>query len=174
VAVSSTFTRKLEVLSNLAVVVAAAAVCLVVGRQYVTGAPSGTPETFRGRTVNLASITSSPSSRNVVLALSQSCHFCQDEMPFYHTLGEAARGTKTHVYAVFPPAETGSDTYLASRSVRVDGVASERLDALGVRGTPTVLVVDAKGKIARAWVGALNDAQKQEVLQTVQSERKPS
>jgi peroxiredoxin len=158
----------------VAVIAAAAAVCLVVARQYATGASPGTPESFRGKTVNLASITSSPSSRNVVLALSQSCHFCQDEMPFYRTLGESARGTKTHVYAVFPPAETASDQFLASRSVRVDGVASETLGALGVRGTPTVLVVDAKGKIERAWVGALNDAQKQELLQTVQSERRPS
>jgi peroxiredoxin len=89
-------------------------------------------------------------------------------MPFYHTLGEIRARANTHVYAVFPPAETESDKYLERHEVRTDGVVLARLDAVGVKATPTLMVVDAKGKIERAWVGTLNDAQKLEVLRTIE------
>jgi peroxiredoxin len=166
--VSSTLTRKLEILSNVAVTIAAIAVCVTLARQYFPGEVPGSPESFQGKSVNMASITATPGNRNVVLALSQTCRFCEQEMPFYRNLSALAARAKTHVYAVFPPSEKESDKYLERHSVRTDGVTSTALDAIGVRGTPTLLLIDATGKIERAWVGALTDAQEKEVLQTVQ------
>lgn len=165
---SPTFTHRLEILSNIAVIVAAVAVCFSVARQYLPSPSATTSESFRDKTLNMASITLTPATQNVVLVLSQSCRFCEEEMPFYRTLGEIAVRAKTHVYAMFPPTENEPDKYLERHSVRTDGVVSGRLDGVGVRGTPTLLLVDANGKIERAWVGALNDAQEKGVLQAIQ------
>ena len=164
----STLTRKLEILSNIAVTVAAVVVCAVLIRGQMQ--PDGPPahESLQGKSVDIETITATPAERNVVLAISQTCHFCQKEMPFYRNLGELAARTQAHVYAVFPPGEKESEKYLGGQSVRTDGVVSQKLADLGVWGTPTLLLVDAKGKIERAWVGALSEAQEEEVLQAIQ------
>jgi len=42
-------------------------------------------------------------------------------------------------------------------------VVSSQLDAMGVSGTPTLLLVDSKGKVEQAWVGKLDDKGQQQV-----------
>lgn len=169
---SSTLTRKLEDLSNIAVVVAAIVVCVVLVRNQLHSSqlrpnPLGSPSSLEGKTIDLAAITAVPAERNVLLVISQTCHFCEEEMPFYRDIGEAAVQVSARVYAVFPPGQAEPDKFLSARSVRTDGVVIHAFDKLGVRGTPTLLVVDDRGKIERAWVGALNLAQEKEVLQVV-------
>jgi hypothetical protein len=170
--VSSTFTRKLENLSNIAVVVAAIVVCVVLVRNQLhpneQPNPLGSPSSFEGKTIDLAGITAAPAERNVLLALSQTCHFCEEEMPFYRHVSEAAAQASAQVHAVFPPGQAEPEKFLSARSVRTDSVVTHAFEKLGVRGTPTLLVVDAHGKIERAWVGALSPAQEKEVLQVLQ------
>jgi hypothetical protein len=166
--VPSTLARKFEILSDIAVIVAAVAVCVVLVRGQLQPDRQPTAASLQGKTVDMKSITATPAARNVVLAISQTCHFCQEEMPFYRNLSERAAHANTHVYAVFPPGETESERYLGRQSVRTDGVVSRKLADLGVWGTPTLMLVNARGEIERAWVGALNGAQEQEVLQAIQ------
>jgi thioredoxin-related protein len=161
---------KLEALSNIAVIVAAVALCVVLVRNQWPSAQPGSPAALEGSTINIASLISAPAKRNLVMVLSQTCHFCEKEMPFYRSLGELDLAGKASLVVVFPPNEPEPAKFLAARSVRADHVVNSPLSGLQIPGTPTLLLVDAKGKVERAWVGALPPDKHKEVLESLQSQ----
>jgi hypothetical protein len=57
---------------------------------------------------------------------------------------------------VFPPHEQEPAKFLAARSVRADHVVSSPLSGLQIRGTPTLLLVDAKGEREMATADKLS------------------
>jgi hypothetical protein len=161
---------RLESLSNIAVIVAAVALCVVLVRSQWPSDQSGSPQALEGSTIDIAALTSAPAKRNLVMVLSQTCHFCEKEMPFYRSLGELKLDGKAALVAVFPPNEPEPAKFLAARSVRADHVVNSPLAGLQIRGTPTLLLVDANGKIERAWVGALAPDGHKEVLESLQTQ----
>src|SRR5687767_3639513 len=108
---------KLESLSNIAVIVAAVALCVVLVRNQWPSDQPGSPASLEGSTINLASLTTSPAKKNLVLVVSQTCHFCEQEMPFYRSLGELKLDGKASLIVVFPPHEQEPAKFLAARSV---------------------------------------------------------
>ena len=161
-------TSKLESVSNIAVIIAAIALCAVLVRnQFFTPQESGSPKSLQGATIDLASLTSSPSRRNLVMFISETCHFCEQEMPFYRTLREKLP-SQASLLAVFPPQEPDPDKFLAAKAVKVDHVSgSTALAEIGVRGTPTLLLVDDRGKVVRAWVGAQPAEEHAKIVESV-------
>ena len=138
---SSRFTRLLESASNVAVVVVAVVLVVVLVRHEFPATPPDPTKALQGRTINLAALTSAPSKRNLVLAISQTCHFCEREMPFYRRLGNEAQG-RAPLLVVFPAGEPAPEKFLAERSVRSDRTVSASFVELGLRATPTLLLVD--------------------------------
>ena len=69
--------------------------------------------------------------------------------------------------------EADLSKYLASHEMRADAVimlgpeAISALNVLKVGATPTLIVVDRKGKIVKGWVGELTAASQSEVLTAV-------
>ncbi|MGD0097117.1 MAG: hypothetical protein ABSB60_11525 [Terracidiphilus sp.] len=55
----------------------------------------------------------------------------------------------------------------ADAGVQTEHVVKAVPNSLGVRGTPTVLLVDDKGKIKNVWVGHLDEAGQKQLLSTV-------
>jgi len=53
---------------------------------------------------------------------------------------------------------------LQSAGVAVECVFSQPLDSLQVSGTPTLLLLDAQGRVERAWVGQLTFQREKEVI----------
>lgn len=98
--------------------------------------------------------------RTLVLAISTTCHFCKDSVPFYRKLG----GTDVKTLAVLPQSVAEAQQYLGNAGVRVDEVRQVSLSALGVRGTPTLLIVNDAGVVTDVWVGKLPPDQENQVL----------
>jgi hypothetical protein len=115
---------KLESLSNIAVIVAAVALCVVLVRNQWPSEQPGSPQALEGSTIDLASLTSAPAKKNLVMVVSQTCHFCEQEMPFYRSLGELKLDGKASLIVVFPPQEKEPAKFLAARSVRADHVVN--------------------------------------------------
>jgi thiol-disulfide isomerase/thioredoxin len=103
------------------------------------------------------------SRRTVVLVLSTQCHFCSDSAPFYRRLAQAARN-KVKVVALLPQTAAQARQYLRGEGVAVDEVRQVSLESLGVRGTPTLLLVDGAGVVQEQWVGRLQSNQEAQVL----------
>jgi len=101
--------------------------------------------------------------RTLVLALSTQCHFCTESAPFFRKLSESAR-PNVKMVAVLPQSIPEGEQYLSGEGLQVDLVKQESLSRLGIRGTPTMLLVNGAGVVTKVWVGKLEAKQQQQVL----------
>jgi thiol-disulfide isomerase/thioredoxin len=112
----------------------------------------------------------SDSEETVLLALSDKCHFCSESAPFYQRLAKEIKERKgVRVIAVFPQDVSEGKKYLDGLNVPIPLVAQASLDSVGVRGTPTLVILDKTGVVKQSWVGRLTADKETEVLSRVKS-----
>jgi hypothetical protein len=71
--------------------------------------------------------------------------------------------------AVLPqPVEQGND-YLKKLDVKIDSVLQGSLQTIGVRSTPTLLLVNEAGTVTESWRGKLLPEKENEVMNKVSS-----
>jgi hypothetical protein len=159
------WTKRLEIAVNIAILCAFITVTVLAGQRLWSGranARNSRPEI--GAKVALPGVDWSKSERNLVLALSTTCHFCSESAGFYKKLLMDVADRGIQVIAVLPQAPAVSRTYLDGLGISVPEVLQGPLDSVDATGTPTVLLVDAKGKIRKAWVGKLEPEREGEVI----------
>ena len=101
--------------------------------------------------------------RTLVLAISTECHFCKDSTPFYRKLEEQV-GKDLKTVAVLPQPVAEAEQYLNGEGVHVDQVEQAAMAGIGVKGTPTMLLVNSAGVVTKVWVGKIQPEREQEVL----------
>ena len=104
--------------------------------------------------------------RTFLAAVSPSCQYCIDSMPFYQTLSVvaathgsgmvAAVGTSDHIAL--------QEALFAEAGVGVDTIIVLDFQEAGIPGVPLVLELDRSFNVRRKWVGALNALRGAEVL----------
>ncbi|NYF78951.1 thioredoxin-related protein [Granulicella arctica] len=155
--------KKLEIAANVAVLFAVVVFLFVVGRgefrKYEETRPA---KALVGQTIGLPGFRFASSGKTLVLAISTTCHFCKDSEPFYRDLTEKSNGRVDFV-AVLPQALDVAQSYVQQSIAPSVHVVSARLDSIGVRGTPTLLLVDGNGKVQDVWVGKLDDKGQRQV-----------
>lgn len=109
---------------------------------------------------------------NAVIALSSNCHYCAASLPFYRKLSAVHRDLGSQVSIVVVSAEPLEKTkaWLTQEGIAVDNIFQSPLSALGVTGTPTVLLVDADGTVKKAFDGQLTASGEEELLNTVKAQ----
>jgi len=104
-------------------------------------------------------------SKTIVLALSSKCQFCTESAPFYQRLATALNERKdVRLIAVFPQDVSEGKKYLEDLKVPVTEVKQAYLSTMGVRGTPTLIIVNSSGVVEESWVGRLTAEKQTEVL----------
>ena len=101
--------------------------------------------------------------RTLVLAISTECHFCKDSTPFYRKLEEQV-GKDLKTVAVLPQPVAEAEQSLNGEGVHVDRVEQATMAGIGVKGTPTMLLVNSAGVVTKVWVGKIQPEREQEVL----------
>jgi len=124
------------------------------------------PSNLVGETVRLPGVQIPRDRDSLFLAVSTTCHFCEESMPFYKQIVDKSRG-RINIVAVLPQPQQEAERYMQSRGVEANQVVSANLDAMGVRGTPTVLLVDGSGKVKHAWTGRLDEKGQKDLLEIV-------
>ena len=156
----------LEKLSNLAVLAVAAVVIFsFLWRDFRTPTPPSAD--FRASSVPLGSITRNPSKVNVVLGVSTTCHFCEQNIDFYKRLSASVSPGQVAFYTVFPQTREEAGSYLDQKGIHPTGMISSPLSTYSIRGTPTLLLVGSDGKVEGSWVGALDATRQAEVLKRI-------
>jgi hypothetical protein len=106
--------------------------------------------------------------RTIILGISTHCHFCTESAPFYRRLqSEIGEGVKV-VAVLSEPVEEAAN-YLTAEGVKPDGIKRVLLQRLGVRGTPTMMLVDERGRVSKVWAGKVQDADQNKVLEEIRS-----
>src|SRR5579871_539591 len=159
--------NKLERISNIAVILTCLIVVGSVGRSWYQGYEARRSNIHKGQLVSLPGQALAGKS-TLVMALSVGCHFCQDSVPFYQKLSAFKNSSPgLRMVAVFPQPTAEAIAYLKKQGIAVDAVASLPLGQVGVRGTPTLLLLDEQSKVHEVWEGKLNDKQETEVISSL-------
>jgi len=110
-------------------------------------------------------------SRALVVAVSPTCHFCNDSLPFYKHLVDQRnqQGSAVKFVAAVPNEESRAPetAKFTGAGVQPDSVVPIDFSAIKIPGTPTLLLVDNNGKVLNVWVGKLDDRHEKEVLKTL-------
>jgi len=123
-----------------------------------------------GTQISLPGINWSDSDETVVLALSNTCHFCTESAPFYQKLTrELADRKNVRLLAVFPQDTSEGKKYLDGLNVPITQISQATLDSLGVKGTPTLVLVDKSGTVTQSWVGRLTPERESEVINRIKA-----
>ncbi|HEX7184960.1 MAG TPA: hypothetical protein VF756_24245 [Thermoanaerobaculia bacterium] len=168
---------KLDTIANIAIIL----VCLIAATILIRNTffppepprPPGAPEEAKvgERFEALQKVVPAGSERALVVALSPTCHFCTESMPFYKKLVDQRNqaGSPVKVIAAVPSqaAQAEESKTLSSAGVQPDAVVTVNFRDIKVPGTPTILLVDNKGEVLNVWVGKLDEGREEEVLETL-------
>ena len=167
---AKTITQRLELLTNLAIIVAAVLLSAVLIKSYLL------PDRFKnasrdfrvpaGMKVSLPGVDWSNNDQTLLLVLQKGCHFCTESAEFYQRLVRE-RGT-VHLIAVLPQTLDEGRKYLDELGVAIEEVKQAKLDSISVQGTPTLVLVNNQGAVITSWVGKLNADGEAEVLRRLQ------
>jgi len=156
--------RRISLMADLCLIVASIAVCGVLAKQHLPFLANSRKLIRPGTKLTYVNMEWDQHSKTLVIALREGCHFCSDSAPFYRRLVSEAGTRNVRVVAVFPHRVDAGRKYLASLEVPVSDVREADFSALGVGGTPTLLMVDREGTVTNAWLGELSREKEDAVL----------
>jgi hypothetical protein len=162
--------KKIEIAANVAIIVVALLLGVVLVQRYLLTGPQ--PEAAArpaapkpGTKLSLPDVDWGRSRQTLVMVLSTDCRYCTESAPFYQQLArEKARHEDLRLLAVLPQSPEESQKYLSENGISVSEIKQAPPSAVGVSGTPTLIIVDAAGAVVDSWVGKLPTAREAEVL----------
>lgn len=168
---SRAWKRRMEIATNGAVGVAAILVTVYFAVLLVArfDPPEPTYGAAVGTRLGLPAVYDFASHEQTLLvALQDRCAECEASMPFFGEVATRLDGAQCiGMVAVLPHPPPRSDTLLQRHDLSIPRLASTSLASLGVLATPTLILVDGKGTVLRAWAGKLSHSQEQEVLDAI-------
>lgn len=164
---------KTETLANIMTVVVSLLLSVVLVKQFLLPARAhraAGPQTAVGTNLkgSLPGVDWGKNGRTLILAISTGCHFCTDSAPFFKRI-EKERPRDVKLVAVLPQAVEEARKYLDGEGVHVDDVRQASPQSIGVAGTPTLLLVDARGRVSDVWRGKLQPNDEEKVIATLRS-----
>ncbi len=159
--------KKIETGANVAIIAVALLLGTVLVRQYLLPQPPrpdpvGSARIQPGTKLSLPGVDWGRSERTLLMVLSTTCRYCTESAPFYQRLAREHGGAR--LVAVTPQQVGEAQGYLSRLGIGVDEIRQADLDAIGVRGTPTLIMLDGDGSVLESWIGKLPPEKESEVL----------
>ena len=155
--------KTLETVANLAVIGCCVIFAVVFVKNYLLKQTAPKPQpaaSLLGKQLELENVDWTRTDKNLLLVLSKNCRFCDESAPFYQRVVKETAGSNTRLISLFPHPETENRQYLRDKMIEIPEVKQVVPERLGVRGTPTLLLVNNRGTVVEEWVGKLpSDAQ---------------
>ena len=165
---ATTRPTRIETLANIMTIVVSGILSLVLVKQFLLPPRArrfASPQVAVGAELknSLPGVDWGKNGRTLVLAISTQCHFCTDSAPFFKRI-DKERPKDLKLVAVLPQPVEESRKYLDGVGVLVDEVRQATPESIGVVGTPTLLLVDARGKVSDVWRGKLQPGDEEKVI----------
>jgi thioredoxin-related protein len=164
----------LDTAANVAIIVVCAIAAIVLIRNQFfpprpAPQPGAPPRIEKGeRFEQLKAVVPVGTERALVVAVTPTCHFCDESMPFYKQLLDRRNQQSSAVkfIAAVPTEQAKAEEAkkFADAGAAPDGLVRLDFAAVKVPGTPTLLLVDKQGKVLDVWVGKLEEDRQKEVL----------
>jgi thioredoxin-related protein len=160
------FSKKIELVANIAIILVAISLVVVLVKRFVfTPRTENTTQSNVGNKLSQPDIDWTKTDKNVVLMLSNTCHFCTESAPFYKRLvqEQTQRGT-FRLTAVLPQPVSDGQKYLNGLGIEINEIKQLTPGAIRIQGTPTILLVNNAGVVTQEWLGKLTTEEENEVL----------
>ncbi len=166
----------LDTIANIAIILVCAIAAFVLIRNQFFPAqqqlPGAFPQVEKGeRFDQLKAVVPAGTERALVVALSPTCGFCNESMPFYKQLIDERnqKSSPVKVIAAVPDESVKAEEAkkFAGAGTQPDGMVHLDFSTIKVPGTPAVLHVDKTGKVLDVWVGKLDESRQKDVLETL-------
>lgn len=162
---------KLELIANVAIILVAVVLCVVLVKKFVLTDSAAVNEKKKpqiGAKTVLPDVDFSTNDKTLLMALKKDCRFCSESASFYQKLSGIAGEKGIRVIALFPHSVEEGQTYLKGLGVSVAENRQADFAALSVGGTPTLILTDKTGEIKKFWVGMLPPEKEKEVIDSLQ------
>ena len=151
--------RHLDVAVNIVALVVGIVTITYVVHSYQAHQqqPHLLPGITKGMTAPLLSgIDYAKADQTLLLVLRSSCQYCRADIPFYKNAAESARKSgKTQIVTVFEKTDPGARGFLNNNGLELPMIEVANLESLRAHATPTLILVDHKGRVEDFWVGAV-------------------
>ncbi len=156
---------------NLAIVFVAVLLAIVIVRKYfLTTAPQALPSIAVGTEISIPDVDWTATPRTLLIVLRNDCRFCTESAPFYRQLVAKSSGFQNlRLIAVSPHSTNITRQYLDSLGVSINEIRESQLHAISVAATPTLILVDDRGKVKDSWVGFLDSNEEAVVFDSIAS-----
>lgn len=170
----SNLVKKIEIFTNVAIILVALVLSVVLVKKFFftgdTAANQPKKNIAVGEKVEFQQVNWASNKNTLLLFLSKDCHFCSESVPFYQKINqEFANNPSIKIAAVFPQDVDTAQEYLKTNNLAISQVYQANPPALGVGGTPTMLLVDGNGNVVETWFGKLVSDEEQKVLNRLRS-----
>lgn len=164
--------KKTELLANIAIIVVALLLGVVLVKRYLLNGNEAAPAARNidpripaGTKASLTGVDWAKNGQTLLLVLSNDCRYCTESAPFYQRLTRETEGrADVHLIALFPQEVEEGKKYLDNLGVSINEIRQAAPGSAGAGGTPTLILVDAQGVVKNSWVGKLSAPEESEVL----------
>ena len=158
--------RRMEIVVNIAIVVAVVAILGEIGWHYLPRLSAKPEPLAPGTKLNVADYDWTATDKTIVLFLQKGCVYCNQSGAFYQQLTQRLADRKdVRMMAVLPGPIDESRAYLSGLGVFVNETKQGSLKQAGVAGTPTLALVNNLGSATDVWRGKLTPAQERQVFE---------
>ena len=168
----------LDTVANIAIIVVCVVALSVLVNNFIypifpqRRPPGAPPQVEKGEQFEqLKAVVPAGTNRALVVAVSPTCHFCNDSMPFYKKLIDQRnqKGSQVKFIAAVPAeeAKTEESKKFADAGAQPDGMVHMDFSSIKVPGTPTLLLVDNNGKVLDVWVGKQDEKGEKDILEVL-------
>ncbi|HEX8283238.1 MAG TPA: redoxin domain-containing protein [Pyrinomonadaceae bacterium] len=144
----------IEVGAQVAIAIAMLLIAGVVVKRNFFPTPAATSNHPQIESLNVPGVDWQQNHKTLVFFLMKDCVYCKSSAPLYRELIEEASKRGVKLLAILPNRLEQARAYVRSLDLPIEDVRSGPLSDYQVSGTPTVLFVDAQGKVRSAWFGA--------------------
>ncbi len=179
--------RRIETAANIFIIVVSVLGSIALARNLIPGMHKEKNSAFRGvpsqpakKTVSMNGLAPPVGSsillpgvawraneRTLLLVLSTDCHFCSEGASFYRRVANEASPKRIGVIAAFPQDTGTGKRFLNDLIIPITNIVQTSLDAIHVKGTPTLILLDKKGLVMQTWLGRLPPELEQEVMDSM-------
>jgi hypothetical protein len=158
--------RKIELAANVAIIVVAIGIGVVLIRaSYLRASRPQPDQIVVGSTFALEGVDWEKNQRTLFIALKPGCPFCASSAAFYRSLSSGFNPQrKPHLVALVPEETPNANDYPKELAIVVDEIRQTSMAKAKIAGTPTLVLVNSAGVVEKVWPGKLSSSQEKEVV----------
>lgn len=159
-------------LDALTVLAAGIVIFTMVNHYRSSGTDAGVgPQLSKGSELPAIGGDSSKNKSTLIFAINPGCIYCAESAAFYKDIVLSDENKSIDLIAISPQPTDSVRTYLQSLGVAIPAIERVEFNNVGVKSTPTLILVDDSGHVKSTWVGKLDAKQEDLVFATLHLRR---